>query len=189
MAHATPRQSKQTIESITLNDLEPGSDILGSYLKFQRLPLIHMPSSSGSQERTPESMLYTSVATVSPPISESSRQIHALGIIGLSDYHVLDAPPTLHGLTLGIPRINDTTRTPTERNFKMYTTLNHTIHFHVHDDFRADDLCYIEVNSPWANRRRAEVHSRIFDRAGRLIATCVQEAYYILKDSETKSQL
>ena len=35
--------------------------------------------------------------------------------------------------------------------------------------------------SPWTNRRRAEVDSRIFSREGKLVATCVQESYYVLK--------
>lgn len=157
--------------------------------KFQRLPLVRNNSISNSKEGAPESMIYTSVATIFPSIRSSDNQIHAIGIIGLSDYHVLDAAPTLHGLTFGLPRINDTTRTPTKHKFKLYTTLNHTIHFHAHEGFRADDLCYIEVTSPWAGGRRAELQSRIFGRSGRLIATCVQEAYYVLKEDAKESRL
>lgn len=189
MTHRVSRQSTQTVDAITLDDLELAKSDLGPYMKFQRLPLVSNTVASNSKENAPESMIYTSVATISPKISSSDSQIHAIGIIGLSDYHVLDAPPTLHGLTFGLPRINDTTRTRTEHNFKMYTTLNHTIHFHLHNDFRADDLCYIEVNSPWAGERRAEILSRIFDRSGRLIATCKQEAYYVLKEDAKDSRL
>lgn len=189
MVHSVSRQSNQTIENITLDDLELGKNNFGPVMKFQRLPLTRLDSASKSNERRPQSMVYTSVATISTPISSSSAELHALGIIALSDYHVLDAPPTLHGLTFGLPLINDTARKRTDPKFKLYTSLNHAIHFHVHDGFRADDLCYIEVTSPWANERRAEVHSRIFDRSGKLIATCVQEAYYVLKDGMTASHL
>jgi acyl-CoA thioesterase len=112
-----------------------------------------------------------------------------LGIIQLSDYHILDAPPTLHGIPFGIPAINDTTRSPTKNSFQMFTSLNHTVRFHVHDGFRADDLCYIEVNCPWTNHRRAEVQSIIFDRKGTMIATCVQGPYYVLKDEKDGSKL
>jgi acyl-CoA thioesterase len=131
-------------------------------------------------------MTYTSVAQISPPITPtdpSTTAIHqSLGIISLSDYHILDAPPTLHGLSFGLPIINDRSRTPTYTHFERYTSLTHTIHFHLHEGFKSDDLCYIEVTSPWARGRRAEVHSRIFGRDGRLIATCVQGSYYVMKE-------
>lgn len=189
MIHCVSRQNPQTIEQITLDDLELAKNDHGPYMKFQRLPLVRNEAAWKSGEPTPESMIYTSVAKISAPITTSNAAAQAVGIIAISDYHVLDGPPTLHGLTFGLPWINDTTRTRTEHKFKMYTSLNHTIHFHMHQGFRADDLCYIEVTSPWAGGRRAEIHSRIFDRSGRLIATCVQEAYYVLKEEPKGSRL
>jgi acyl-CoA thioesterase len=182
MEHDTGRASEQTVEKITLDDLEPRRGRLGPYMKFQRLPLAYNGGGTIPKKPSPESMVYTSVAQISPPMETYSRQLHTLGIICLSDYHVLDAAPTLHGLTFGLPEIGDTTRTRTESLLERYTTLNHTLHFHSHDGFKADDLCYIEVTSPWSGKRRAEMQTRIFGWTGRLIATCVQEAYYVLKD-------
>ncbi len=184
MTHSVQRQGKRTIDSITLDDLDLARNEYGPYMKFQRLPLESIGSNSSSTAR-----LYTSAAHITPSVDSSSTRLHALGIIALSDYHVLDAPPTLHGLTFGLPRINDTARASTEQSFRMYTSLNHNIHFRMHEGFRADDMCYIEVTNPWAERRRAEVQSRIFDTEGRLIASCVQEAYYVLKDETERGKL
>jgi acyl-CoA thioesterase II len=92
-------------------------------------------------------------------------------------------------MAIGAPAINDYTRTPTQNHFNRFTSLNHTIHFHVHDGFRADSICYVEVNSPWTSGRRAEVQSRIFDQNGQLLATCVQEAYYVQKSSTDGARL
>jgi len=190
MTHCMPRQSHQLIDKITLDDLELAKNSLGPYMKFQRLPLIPISTATTSPiESTPDAMVYTAVGTISPALSSKNPKIHALAIIALSDYHVLDAAPTLHGRTFGLAHIDDTTRTPTGHDFKLYTTLNHTIHFHRHERYRADELCYIEVTSPWAGRRRAEMQSRIFDRRGGLVATCVQEAYYVLKEEEKSSRL
>lgn len=189
MVHSVRRQGKQSIDSITLDDLEIGRNEYGPYMKFQRLPLEGIGASPTVGRTSPASTLYTSVAAISPEITTSSSRLHALGIIALSDYHVLDAAPTLHNHSFGLPRINDSARKPTDQDFKMYTSLNHTVHFRRHDGFRADELCYIEVTSPWADRRRAEMQSRIFDRRGELIASCVQEAYYVLKEGKAKTKL
>ena len=61
------------------------------------------------------------------------------------------------------------------------------------EGYRADELTYVEVSSPWARDGRAVVESKIFGTVdgteGVLIATSVQEAYYILKDDEKESKL
>jgi acyl-coenzyme A thioesterase 1/2/4 len=72
-------------------------------------------------------------------------------------------------------RINDHSLTPTPIETKVSTSLNHTINFHVHDGFRADELTYIEVETPWAKDGRAMMTSSIFAKDGTLIATCTQE--------------
>ena len=189
MTHFVGRSTSDTINSMTLDDLETARTKQGPVMKYQRLPLVHTGPGSNASKSRPESLTYTSVATISPFITSSDPRLQSLGIIALSDYHVLDAPPTLHGLSFGLPAINDTNRAPTPHSFERYTSLNHTIRFHVHEGFRADDLCYIEVNSPWTNRRRAEVQSRIFDRKGLLVATCVQGSYYVMKDEKDGSKL
>lgn len=192
MTHSVGRAAGQTIDSITLDDLELGIDKQGPVMRFQRLPLVHTGGTGAThspEDPTPDSMTYTSAAIISSPIPPGNSRLQALGIITLSDYHILDAPPTLHKISYGVSEINDTSRTPTYQNFQHYTSLNHTIHFHIHDGFRADELCYIEVQNPWTNRRRAEVQSRIFDRHGKLVATCVQGSYYVLKEEKDSSKL
>ena len=98
-----------------------------------------------------------------------------LGIVSLSDYHVMDTPLHLNKYKFGLPAIGDMSRRPTENDLKIGTSLNHTIHFHRHDGFRADDLTYIEVETSWASDGRAMLHSNIFSQTGLLIATCSQE--------------
>ena len=189
MTHSASRTSVQTIDAITLDDLEPGRTSSGPIMKYQRFPLEYTGRGSVPDKSSPESWTYTCAGSIASPIDPKNSRLHALGIIQLSDYHILDAPPTLHGIPFGIPAINDTTRTPTKNSFQMLTSLNHTVRFHVHEGFRADDLCYIEVRCPWTNHRRAEVQSMIFDRQGTLIATCAQGPYYVLKDEKGGSKL
>ena len=81
----------------------------------------------------------------------------------------------LSGLTLGMPAIDDYSGTRTPQMHKVGTTLNHSIHFHAHDGFRADDLTYIEAETSWAKDGRAMISTKIFSKEGLLIATCVQE--------------
>lgn len=184
MTHCVERATTQTVNDITLDDLEWGKNERGPYMKFQRLPVVNTGRGHSPQDQT-----YTSVATISTPLNESDARIQGLGIVGLSDYHVMDCAPTVNGISFGLPAIGDYTKTPTENWFERYTSLNHSIHFHAHNGFRADNLCYIETNSPWTSSRRGEIHSRIFNQAGKLIATCVQEAYYVLKDKKDGSKL
>lgn len=189
MTHCVSRRTTQTVDDITLDDLAPGRNEHGPYMKFQRLALEYTGPEPKPARPSPESLTYTSVAIISPPLEKPTTRLNSIGVIAISDYHVLDGPPHLHGLRVGLPAIGDTTGTPLATDFDRYTSLNHAIHFHVHDDLKPDDLCYIEVTSPWTNRRRAEVQTRIFDRSGRLLASCVQEAYYVLKEEKGDSKL
>ena len=189
MTHSSQRKSSQTVGAITLDDLEPGRNQQGPVFQYERLPLLYTGPDPRPLKPAPMHMIYTCAATVSPHIESANPRYQALGIIALSDYHVLDAPPTLHGLSFGTAAIGDATQTPTPVDFDRFTSINHAIYFHVHEHFRADELCYIEVQNPWTNRRRAEIQSRIFNRAGGLIATTVQEAYYVLKPEKGDSKL
>lgn len=110
---------------------------------------------------------------------------HILGIINMSDYHVMDCPLQLSGTPFGFHAIGDTTKTPTESRLKLGTSLNHAIYFHVHDGFRADDLTYLESETLWVKDGRAMMSTKIFSKDGLLIATCSQEVttfplYYVL---------
>lgn len=182
MQHTVGRATRTMIDEITLDDLEVGRNDRGPYMRYQRLGVFR-PDGHGLAQVTP-GLTYTSACTVSPPIVSESSRLHAIGIILLSDYHVLDCPPTVHGRETGQPAIGDYERSPRNNHFKQFTTLNHSIHFRVHDGFRADDLVYLEANSPWAGNRRGEILTRMFTRDGMLVATCKQEGYYVLKEKE-----
>lgn len=123
-----------------------------------------------------EGSLSLSVAQIAPRIKDSDSPItHTLGILNLSDYHVMDSPLQLSGITFGHPAIGDKMQTRTLSQIKVGTTLNHSIHFHVHDGYRADDLTYIEAEVIWVKDGRAMVVTKIFTKDGLLIATCTQE--------------
>lgn len=175
MRHTVSRVAKEAIDYITIDDLTRGRGPLGSFMKFQRLPLVH-----GTPQQ-PHTSVEPVVAHIIGPMKAAAGTLpHILGLLNLSDYHVLGAAPALHGLDVGLPAIGDASKRPTSMNFKMYTSLNHTVHMHSHD-FRADEMVYIEVTSSWASDGRALMHSRLFSKAGKLLASCVQEAYYVLK--------
>ncbi|MCJ1485148.1 hypothetical protein MMC06_005321 [Schaereria dolodes] len=66
----------------------------------------------------------------------------------------------------------------------MMVSLDHTIYFHRPRAFRADDWLFSEMESPWAGDGRGLVLQKIWDRGGRLVATCVQEGLVRLKQDE-----
>lgn len=156
-------------------------------MKFQRLPLVYTGAARPAPANPPpESLLYTSVAQMSPlgePTTDvNPTNLNTLAIIALSDYHILDCPPTVHGRAAGTAAINDYSRQPTQSDFQFLTSLNHIIRFHAHEGFRADEVIYVEANCPWTKGRRAQVDSRIFSGEGKLLATCAQEAYFVMKE-------
>ena len=187
MKHSSPRQTTASVPHITLDDLESGraTNPSGPFMKFQRLPLLH-PSNSP----VPEQTIAPIVCQITPPITSTAADpfTQILGILSLSDYHVLSFPPTAHAVPFGLSPIGAPPDQRLKSHLKLFTSLNHTIHFHVHDGFRADELTYVEVTSSWARDGRAVIHSKIFSQDGMLIATCVQEAYYVLKD-EAQSRI
>lgn len=186
MTHTIQRESPYTISQITLDDLEPGRGPEGPFMRFQRFPNYHPPTSNTSSEPQPiPSLIATTACHMYPPLPHpSTHPIHTLALLNLSDYHVLDSPLTLTGIPFGLPAINDTSRTPLLNKIKMFTSLNHSVYFHRHDrdvrgGFRADEMCYVEVRCPWAAEGRALVETRIFDRGGGLLASCVQEVSFL----------
>jgi hypothetical protein len=116
------------------------------------------------------------VAQIDPPMAAArGAPAHILAVVHASDYHVMDCPLSIHGVPHGLWPIGDTTKTALPASLKIMTSLNHSIHFHTHNGFRADELLYIEVTSPWAKDGRAMINSKIFSRQGMLIATVIQE--------------
>lgn len=188
MSHSVQRKSHQRLDAITFDDLDVEKTDVGPYMKFQRLPLFYTGAGKSPANPPPESLIYTSAAQMSPLGSDRNPNIHTLALIALSDYHILDCPPTVHGLQVGTPVIGDTSRQPTESAFQFLTSLNHNIRFHAHDGFRADEVLYVEAESPWTKGRRAQVDSRIFSGEGKLLATCTQGAYYVMKEEGERSR-
>lgn len=170
MKHAAAIQIKERIDEITLDDFDEMRTERGPFMKFQRLPLQH------SSPQDPSTTIAPVVAKIDPPIrSPTGTAAHLLAIVHMSDYHVMDCPLSIHGVEFGISKINDYERKQVPYRMKIMTSLNHTIHFHIHDGFRADDLLYVEATSPWAKDGRGMIHTKIYTRDGLLVATCVQE--------------
>ena len=63
----------------------------------------------------------------------------------------------------------------TQRQIGMMVSLDHTIYFHRPRDVAADEWMFSEMESPWAGEGRGLVLQRIWDKQGRLLASCVQE--------------
>lgn len=169
MSYSRSRQTTGTVEAITKDVLLPKTE-KGPFIKIQQ-----MPPTFKDSIRSPQLGVASFAAQITP-IEESAGTLgQHLGIISLSDVWAISAPLQLSGLTWGLPDPADRTQTPTENNMKVGTSLNHIVHFHNHEDFRADALKYIEVTTPWAKDGRAMLNSSIFDGDGTLIATVEQE--------------
>ncbi|OCT54553.1 palmitoyl-CoA hydrolase [Cladophialophora carrionii] len=182
MTHAVPMQIARHGErsgwKITLDDFEDMRTERGPFMKFERLPLVHQ------DPKNPATTIAPVVAQIDPPIAAPrGAAAHVLAVVHASDYHVMDCPLSIHGVPHGLWPIGDVTKTALPASMKIMTSLNHSIHFHTQDGFRADELLYVEVTSPWAKDGRAMINSRIFSRQGLLIATVVQEAFYVFKES------
>ena len=189
MSSTSTRQTEHTISEITLDDLDRDRTRLGSFMEFQRLPLHHSgkildkcSSCSNDSDKLAglENKLQKGVATsackIFPRMQDSAGSMnHTLGIINLSDYHVMDAALQLNEIPIGMYAIGDSSRTATDNMLKLGTTLNHSIHFRRHDGYRADEMIYVEVEPLWSQDARTMLATQIFTAQGELIATCTQE--------------
>ena len=72
-----------------------------------------------------------------------------------------------------LPR--NTRPAPQDAKVGMMVSLDHTIYFHRPRDVRADDWMFSEMESPWSGDGRGLVIQRIWNKEGKLVATCVQE--------------
>lgn len=68
----------------------------------------------------------------------------------------------------------------------MIVSLDHAIYFHRPREVRVDDWLYAEMETPWAGAERGLVTQRIWNRHGRLVATCVQEVSETAYDLKLK---
>lgn len=66
-----------------------------------------------------------------------------------------------------------------KRQIGMMVSLDHTIYFHRPRDVVADEWMFSEMESPWAGEGRGLVLQRIWDKEGRLLASCVQEVSFV----------
>ncbi|RMZ83279.1 hypothetical protein DV738_g1294, partial [Chaetothyriales sp. CBS 135597] len=173
-AVGSPRISPRITIDVNHDDLSLGRrHHSGPFMAFQRLPLM----------KKPEHTIAPIACHITPAITSHDPFIHVLGVLSLSDYHVLDFPPSAHGIPFGLAPIGQPVKNTTESHLKFFTSLNHTIHFERNHGFRADQVMYVQVTSPWASNGRAVMNTKIFTGQENLVATCVQEAYYILKDN------
>lgn len=89
--------------------------------------------------------------------------------------------PTKHDPTAAEPQTQPSPIAPlgptekAHRQIGMMVSLDHTIYFHRPRDVVADEWMFSEMESPWAGEGRGLVLQRIWDREGRLLASCVQE--------------
>lgn len=68
----------------------------------------------------------------------------------------------------------NTFETP-KRSIGMMVSLDHTIYFHRPREVKADEWMCTEMETPWSGEGRGLVMQRIWNKKGRLVATCVQE--------------
>ena len=73
-----------------------------------------------------------------------------------------------------IQRSKNTFETP-KRSIGMMVSLDHTIYFHRPREVKADEWMCTEMETPWSGEGRGLVTQRIWNKDGRLIASCVQE--------------
>lgn len=76
------------------------------------------------------------------------------------------------------PAAGNSVNTPPEQSgskMGMMVSLDHTIYFHSPRDVKMDDWTLSEMESPWASGGKGMVMQRIWNKKGKLVATCVQE--------------
>ena len=81
-----------------------------------------------------------------------------------------------------IQRSKNTFMTP-KRPIGMMVSLDHTIYFHRPREVKADEWLCTEMETPWSGEGRGLVTQRIWNKEGRLIASCVQEVSIKLPSS------
>ena len=77
-----------------------------------------------------------------------------------------------------IKRSKNTFETP-KRPIGMMVSLDHIIYFHRPREVKADEWMCTEMETPWSGEGRGLVMQRIWNKEGRLMATCVQEVSHI----------
>lgn len=73
---------------------------------------------------------------------------------------------------------SNTKPTPPDAKIGMMVSLDHIIYFHRPRDIKADEWMFSEMESPWSGDGRGLVFQRIWNKGGKLVATCVQEVFF-----------
>jgi acyl-CoA thioesterase-2 len=95
----------------------------------------------------------------SQPLSDDPL-LHVCAVTYVSDIFLLSSSLPPHGLVVGDPAVS-------------VASLDHAVWFHA--PFRADDWLFYEQESSWAGAGRALCRGLLFDRAGVLVASVMQE--------------
>jgi acyl-coenzyme A thioesterase 1/2/4 len=133
--------------------------------------------------------------------SEAGQRMHHAGLAFLSDHYILDTPGRLLNLQMGLgePKVGASQkdspydlrstrgnsiaadfRTSPPSDFRVLTTLNHTVHFCNPGSAKVDEWLLMLGSTSSAHSGRVLAHSRIFSRDGTLLAVCTQEVCFLM---------
>ena len=97
------------------------------------------------------------------------HNVHRYLLAYASDFHLLVTAMQPHGVSWLTPGM-------------QVASLDHAMYFH--RPFRMDDWLLYDMDSPTASGARGLVRGRIFDKAGRLVASTMQEG--LMRDRRPK---
>ena len=84
--------------------------------------------------------------------------------------------PTPEAVGRRLPKgSKNTSETPKGATIGMMVSLDHIIYFHRPREVKADEWICTEMQTPWSGQGRGLVEQRIWNKEGRLVATCYQE--------------
>lgn len=125
-------------------------------------------SPSGGQHAHLSALAYMSDSWFIGTVS----RVHGLERSGHKFYN--ETFPDLQTPPSDAEQSKNTFETP-RRPVGMMVSLDHTIYFHRPREVKADEWMYTEMETPWSGEGRGLVMQRIWNRDGRLVASCVQE--------------
>ena len=89
--------------------------------------------------------------------------------------------PTPEAVGRRLPKgSKNTSETPKGATIGMMVSLDHIIYFHRPREVKADEWICTEMQTPWSGQGRGLVEQRIWNKEGRLVATCYQEVSCLL---------
>lgn len=155
------------LDATAPEDLPAAGTVPGREDWFARFPIeLRFPDGPPGLGGSPEPRQLTWMR--SPERLPDDPALHACAATYFSDLLLLSTALRPHQRVLGDPRL-------------QMASLDHAVWFHA--PFRADDwLCY-QQEGPWAGNARALCRGYLFDRAGTLVATVMQEGLIRLRES------